>query len=1007
MENVLLIGSGGREHALAWKLAQSEKVKAVFVAPGNAGTASEGKISNVDVNVKDFSAVCAWCKEHCVELVLVGPEDPLAAGIADTLNSNGIACFGPSAKAAEIEASKAFSKDFMTRQGIPTAQYKTFTSADEACEYINNGELGEAVVVKASGLAAGKGVVVAASKKEACDAVNFIMQARKYGAAGDTVVVEEFLKGNEVSVLAFTDGESVCVMPPAQDHKQLQEGDAGPNTGGMGAFCPYPKLSADDLRKIKTDILEKTVNGLKSEDRKYIGVLYAGLMITDAGPKVLEFNCRFGDPETQSILPLLRTDLLDICRACVEGKLGALSVEFDTEKSAVGVVVVSGGYPGVYKKGIEISGVEKAVQAATVVFHAGTARQDGKLVTSGGRVLAAVAIDQQLATATSMATAAAALIDFEGAFYRKDIGFRVLSRDRPLSPSVPLENGLSYKDAGVDIEAGDDLVQAIMPLAKSTSRTGCTSSIGMFGATFDLAAAGYKDPILVSGTDGVGTKLKIAEMVGVHNSIGIDLVAMCVNDILAHGAEPLFLLDYFATGRLDVQVAHEVVGGIAEGCRQAGCALVGGETAEMPGMYTNGEYDVAGFAVGAVERGQMMPRIHEVVAGDVIVGIGSSGIHSNGFSLVRKLVERKNLRFDMPSPLKTGKTLGEDLLTPTKIYVKSVLPLMREGKVKAFAHITGGGLTENIPRILPNDLGAALDAKSWTMLPIFGWLSEMGRISNQEMARTFNCGLGGVLIVTSSQSAEVVSLLRTSGEQANIIGTVRQLKAGTTRVRVDHLEDSLVQSWRKVPGVTRRRRVGVLISGSGTNLQALLDHTRDVTNSSAAEIVIVISNKAGVQGLERAEKAGIKTKVISHKDYKGREEFDEALHQGLTAAGVEIVCLAGFMRILTGGFVRKWTGRMLNVHPSLLPSFKGSDAHRQVLAAGVRISGCSIHFVAEEVDAGSILVQESVPVYPGDTETSLAERVKRREHKAFPQALEMVATQQVSLAPDGKLVWNW
>ncbi|XP_046579510.1 LOW QUALITY PROTEIN: trifunctional purine biosynthetic protein adenosine-3-like [Haliotis rubra] len=937
MENVLLIGSGGREHALAWKLAQSEKVKSVFVAPGNAGTASDGKISNVDVNVKDFSAVCAWCKEHSVELVIVGPEDPLAAGIADTLNSNGIACFGPSAKAAEIEASKAFAKDFMTRQGIPTAQYKTFNSADEACEYINKGELGEAVVVKASGLAAGKGVVVAASKKEACDAVNTIMQARKYGDAGDTVVVEEFLKGDEVSVLAFTDGENVCVMPPAQDHKQLEDGDGGPNTGGMGALCPYPKLSAEDLKKITTDILEKTVKGLKNEERKYVGVLYAGLMITDTGPKVLEFNCRFGDPETQSILPLLRTDLLDICRACVEGKMGSLSVEFDTEKSAVGVVVVSGGYPGSYKKGKEIS------------------------------------------------------VPVRG----------------PTSLSVRVENGLSYKEAGVDIEAGDDLVQAIMPLAKSTSRTGCTSNIGMFGATFDLAAAGYKDPILVSGTDGVGTKLKIAEMVGVHNSIGIDLVAMCVNDILAHGAEPLFLLDYFATGRLNVEVAQMVVGGIAEGCRQAGCALVGGETAEMPGMYTNGEYDVAGFAVGAVERGQMMPRIHEVAAGDVIVGIGSSGIHSNGFSLVRKLVERKNLRFDMPSPLKTGKTLGEDLLTPTKIYVKSVLPLMREGKVKAFAHITGGGLTENIPRILPDDLGVTLDAKSWNILPIFGWLSEMGRISSTEMARTFNCGLGGVLIVTASQSAEVVSLLRAAGEQANIIGSVRQYKVGTTRVRVDHLEDSLVQSWRKVPGVTRRRRVGVLISGSGTNLQALLDHTRDVTNSSAAEIVLVISNKAGVQGLSRAEKAGIKTKVISHKDYKGREEFDEALHQGLTAAGVEIVCLAGFMRILTGGFVRKWTGRMLNVHPSLLPSFKGSDAHKQVLASGVRISGCSVHFVAEEVDAGAILVQESVPVYPGDTETSLSERVKRKEHKAFPQALEIVATQQVSLSSDGKLVWNW
>ncbi|XP_062611217.1 trifunctional purine biosynthetic protein adenosine-3-like isoform X1 [Saccostrea cucullata] len=998
MATVLVLGGGGREHALAWKLAQSADVRHVYVSPGNAGTESCPKTNNVDVNVKNFTAVVEFCQKESVSLVVVGPEDPLAAGIADHLNSHGIPCFGPSAKAAQIEASKDFSKQFMSRHGIPTARFCSFRDAKEACQHINQADY-PALVVKASGLAAGKGVVVTKTKPEACQAVCDMLNNKVFGSAGETVVVEELLTGDEVSCLAFCDGSTISMMPPAQDHKQLNDGDTGPNTGGMGAICPYPLISDKDLEIIRKEILQRAVDGMKKEGYPFIGVLYAGVMLTFAGPKVLEFNCRFGDPETQSILPLLESDLYEICQACVEGKLTHNLPQFTSDLYTAGVVLASGGYPGMYKKGLPISGIDgvEKLGPRVLVFHAGTAKQEQGIVTSGGRVLAVVAVNSDLQSACTEAEKWAGFIKFDGVYHRSDIGFRVL--DRHQKTMLPQ---LSYQDSGVNIEAGNSLVKAIQPLAKDTMRPGCDASLGGFGALFDIKAAGFTDPILVSGTDGVGTKLKIAQEVGDHSTIGQDLVAMCVNDILVQGAEPLFFLDYFATGHLNVDTAREIITGIATGCRQARCALVGGETAEMPGMYQGGEYDLAGFAVGAVERGQILPRMQQMLEGDVLIGLASSGLHSNGFSLVRKVVEMFGLRYDAPSPLSKGKTLGEELLVPTKIYVTELLPLMNQGHVKAFCHITGGGLLENLPRVLPGHLKAQIDASLWVMPAVFGWLAHKGNITASEMARTFNCGVGGVLVIDRSQTEFVLQHLLTSGLKASVIGKLQD-KQGGESVEIKNLQKALTESW-KVPCVSKKKKVGVLISGSGTNLQALIDSTRGENNSSS-EIVLVISNKAGVQGLERAQKAGITTKVINHKEFGSRVEFDLEVDRVLREASVDIVCLAGFMRILSGEFVKKWRGHLLNVHPSLLPSFKGHNAHEQVLASGVRISGCTVHFVEEEVDAGAIVVQESVPVYPRDTVTSLAERVKRVEHKAFPRALELVASGQAVLK-DGVIQWG-
>lgn len=349
-------------------------------------------------------------------------------------------------------------------------------------------------------------------------------------------------------------------------------------------------------------------------------------------------------------------------------------------------------------------------------------------------------------------------------------------------------SGQSYRDAGVDIDAGNRLVREIGPLARATDRPGTMGGLGGFGALFDLRAAGFADPILVAGTDGVGTKLRVALAAGRHDTIGIDLVAMCVNDLVVQGAEPLFMLDYYATGRLDVEVARAVVAGIAEGCRQAGCALIGGETAEMPGFYGDGDYDLAGFAVGAVERDAVLTG-DRVAAGDVVLGLASSGVHSNGYSLVRQIVEKSGLAYSDPAPFSDG-TLAEALLAPTRIYVRSCLEAIAEGGVHALAHITGGGLVENLPRVLPESLAVHLDAGAWPVPHVFRWLADSGGVTPAEMARTFNCGLGMIAIVDRSRADAVAGRLEAAGETVRTVGHV-VLRDGEGVV-IDGLE----QQWR-------------------------------------------------------------------------------------------------------------------------------------------------------------------------------------------------------------------
>ncbi len=973
--NILIIGSGGREHAIAWKVAQSPKAEKVYALPGNPGIGQVAE--NVGgILVDDHEAVIRFCKEKQIDLVIVGPEAPLADGIADALSDAEIRCFGPRKAAAQIEASKVFSKHFMARHGIPTARYATFSKLEEAIKHLDSVDY--PVVIKASGLAAGKGVILPDTKAETESVLREIMESRIFGDAGSEVVIEERMSGPEVSLMAFTDGKTVVPMISAQDHKRLLDGDHGPNTGGMGAYAPAPIFTAALLEEALEDVLKPAVSGLRVEGTPFVGVLYAGLMLTPDGIRVLEFNCRFGDPETQVVLPLLETDLVDIAGACADGHLADVDIRWK-DGAAVCVVLASKGYPEKADTGLPIRFT--SLPENTACFHAGTKVDDeGQVVTAGGRVLGLTAWSQSLAVAVENVYGLIGQIQFQGMQCRSDIAHRVLSstdaradretekrmdnriaegqadykvsklvalstdaltykvnglafqvhneigpghaekfyqrrlaelcRDaglavemekrvevwiagklvgylkldlwveeslvvecksmmRPVgndeigqvltylaatgarvgmlynfggmrlqtkrilaprdveewrkhlyrfiikSPGmslpplggksevppvrfnvidteskhfvVPSPSGAAirlsasksapesaYASSGVDIDAGNRAVELMKGAVKATYTPAVLAGIGSFGGLFDAENLKRMDnPVLVASTDGVGTKVKLAAAVGRYRGIGHDIVNHCINDILVQGARPLFFMDYFATSKLNPEQTAEVVTGIAEACREAGMALLGGETAEMPGVYQPGEFDVAGTIVGVLERERILPRTAELKAGDVLIGLCSSGPHTNGFSLIRKVF--------VDTPLdavfsELGGSLADALLAPHRSYFNVLYPHLNY--VKALAHLTGGGFVENIPRVLPNHLDAVIQPGAWDVPPLWDLIQKKGNIATEEMFRVFNMGIGMVAVV---DKADVAALQKSVAEPVFVIG---ELAAGERKVRL-------------------------------------------------------------------------------------------------------------------------------------------------------------------------------------------------------------------------------
>jgi phosphoribosylamine--glycine ligase/phosphoribosylaminoimidazole synthetase len=742
--NVLVIGSGGREHALAWAASRSPLCGDLVVAPGNGGTPGRREAVQVD----DPQAVCALAKRLRSDLVIVGPDAAIAAGVIDALTAAGIRAFGPTQAASQLEWSKVAARKFCERNSIASPLSASFdaTELDAAIAYVQTA--GAPLVVKADGLAAGKGVVVASSAEETIAAIRDMLVGGAHGDAGNRVVLEEVLTGEEVSLLAFCDGTTVSVMPPAQDHKTIGEGDRGANTGGMGAYAPAPICPPALVAELAQSVLQKAVTASAAEGRPFVGVLYAGLMFTPTGPKVLEFNCRFGDPEAQVLLPLLETDLLEVVDACIDGRLADLAVQWNPG-AACTVVLATPGYPAAPIIGgiitgefDEWAGTFAAPVGRSVLFHAGTDRnEDGSLRTTGGRVFAATGVGATVAEARKHAYEEAATVGFEGAQMRRDIAWRALARTTG-----------GYAASGVNIDEGTRAVDLLKESVEKTHGSSVLAGIGSFGGAFDARALKNMDyPVLVASTDGVGTKVMLATQAKRLKGVGIDLVNHCVNDVLVQNARPMFFLDYFASSKVVAEDVAEVVKGMAEACAENDCALLGGETAEMPGVYHEGHLDLAGTLVGVVDKADLLPRTladgtSAIHAGDVMIGIGSSGPHTSGYSLLRRIFAGLPLEA-MPAPLTVP--LGDALLEPHRSYLpvlKNVLDGADRLKLKALVHITGGGLLDNVPRVLPSHLGADVNLGSWPVPPLFALTRDVSGLDANELHRTLNMGVGMVAI---------------------------------------------------------------------------------------------------------------------------------------------------------------------------------------------------------------------------------------------------------------------
>ncbi|NXB43705.1 PUR2 protein, partial [Leucopsar rothschildi] len=662
-------------------------------------------------------------------------------------------------------------------------------------------------------------------------------------------------------------------------------------------------------------------------------------------------------------------------------------------------------------KGMEVTGLLQAKALGLQVFHGGTALKDGRVVTSGGRVLSITAVKQDLMEALGEANRGVATIHFQGATFRRDIGHRglqLLQQPLYVSTGTAAQMFLPAWELWADlwVPLGHPHCWVINPICAMSVLAGGLSEGGGFAAFFDLKASGYHDPILVSQTKGLGPKLQVAQVCKRHDTIGQELVALCVNDLLAQGAEPLFFLTHLACGKLDAEVMETIKEGIAEACRSAGCAFLGEQVTEVASPCPPGHCDLAGFVVGAVERGQRLLGLQRAQEGDVLLGLGSPGIHGRGFGVVRRILLTSSLHCSSPAPGTCGDTtLGDVLLTPGKMFSPALLPILRSGHVKGFAP-TAEGLLGGISRLLPEHLSAVLDALSWKIPEIFCWLYKEGNLSAEEMAQTFPCGIGAVLVVQKELARHVLQDIQRQQEAWLIGKVVVPCHTAGSHIEVENLAEALQQlsSGRaEIQPQPRKRKVkvAVLVSGAGSALPGLIGCAREP--GSCAQLVVLISSRPGVEELRSAARAGIPTRVIDHKLYGSRSEFDSTIDRVLEEFSVELICLSGFRRVLSSPFLRKWKGKILNASPSLFPLVKDGNAHQEPLESGFKVEGCTVHFVLEEPGAGAAIRREPLP---GDPEAALEQRLQEAELRAFPLALQLVASGAVWLGAHGRTCWR-
>ncbi len=713
--HVAVIGSGGREHALMWACERA----------GHRVTLHSDHTHLFDAG-------------DVPDLVIPGPEQALVDGIRDRCQDLGIACFGPLASQTRWESSKSWAREMADSLGIPGPASARFeqNQIDEALTWWR--DRGHGVVIKLDGLAAGKGVTVPADDAATIAAIS---------SATGPFLLEERLEGTEISLLALCDGIHAVALPLAQDHKRIGEGDCGPNTGGMGAYAPAPAglLGHYQIDDLVQTFITPVLNWCASEGQPYIGVLYAGLMMTAKGPRLIEYNVRFGDPETQAILPLLNTDLAQIALDATRGQLRAEDLQI-REGAACAVVIAAPGYPTNPVLGGHLH-IPADLGTDTVWFSAGLRSDtETRYTITGGRALAVTGIGADLATARSRAYTGVHQITGDEFHYRRDIAWR--------APAIGLG---SYASAGVNINEGQRALSQMRSAVERTHGPEVLRGLGSFGGAWSAAALTKMDhPVLVASTDGVGTKVELALQTRRLAGVGHDLVNHCVNDVLVQGARPLFFLDYVAASTLVAEDVAEIVTAMAEACAANGCALLGGETAEMPGVYHPGTMDLAGTLVGVVEHSQLLPR-DDLAAGDLLIGIASSGPHTNGYSLLRRIFSWIPLD---AAPEGMNTSLADALLAPHRSYLDLLSPALATNMVKGLAHITGGGIPENLNRVLPPHLDAVVRVGSWPLPPLFALVEQLAvSMDTVELYTALNMGVGMIAVCAPSDVGELCATI--------------------------------------------------------------------------------------------------------------------------------------------------------------------------------------------------------------------------------------------------------
>ena len=755
---ILVIGSGGREHALVWKIAQSKKVYKIYCAPGNPGTSELAE--NINLKVTDLTGLMQFAKKNKIDLTVVGPENPLIEGIADLFNKNKLTIIGPDKKASQIEGSKVFAKKLLLKYKIPTAKFKVFDNYRKASFFLTRlhlvrgatslNSLKYPLVIKADGLCAGKGVAVCHNKGEALKFLKLLLIDKVFGKSGNKIIIEECLSGPEVSFMVATDGSNFISFLPSQDHKSVFNDDKGPYTGGMGAYAPVPFVNYKLTKTIEDKIVKPTLEAMAKEGIPYQGILYPGLIITKDGPKVLEFNCRFGDPETQPLMMLLKTDIIDVFEAIVQKRVKNLKLDW-YKGSAVCVVLTSKGYPGNYEKGIEIYGLDKLNKKNNIVaFQAGTKKIDNKIFTNGGRVLGVTARGVNLKEAIKNAykNLGNNQINFSGMHYRKDIGKKGIKTVNNYLLDTSNRKKITYSQVGDNYETKDPVLRLTQKAAAETAKELEKSGYKGLEETRGSSAFVWKqgDYLMATVLECLGTKNLVADEMRkitgktYYDSIAQDTVATFINDLSTVGAKSLVIEAYWAiednTWFSDTKQMTHFITGWKNACIMAGAAWGGGETPTLKGIINPGTIDLAGSAVGIIEPSHRLITDDKLQKGDRILLLKSNGPNANGISLARKIAKKlkKGYRTKLPS----GEFYGEAILKPTNIYSRLIQDLLDEVEIHYIVNITGHGLRK-LMRARQNY--SYILEKIFEPQEVFCFIQKHAGLSDYEMYQTYNMGM--------------------------------------------------------------------------------------------------------------------------------------------------------------------------------------------------------------------------------------------------------------------------